>query len=97
MVILKSNKEELHRVFPLLASPAYLLEYTIDVNNGLFVEDVAFWFYVDTCEVNNSNDLLHTHARLWGVVSLHPLFSAYPLLGAYLLTTYTYKRMRLLI
>ena len=28
--------------------------------------------------------------------ALHPLFSAYPLLGAYLLTTYTYKLMRLL-
>ena len=64
MVILKPNKEELHRVFPLLASPTNLLEYTMGVNNGLFVEDVAFWLYVDTCEVNKSNDLLHTHARL---------------------------------
>ena len=31
--------------------------------------------------------------RAW--LSLHPLFSAYPLSGAYLLTTYTYKCMRL--
>ena len=48
-----------------------------------------------------SKDLPHTHAhapvhvlRAW--LSLHPLFSAYPLLGAYLLTTYTCKRIRLL-
>ena len=50
--------------------------------------------------MNASKDLLHTHARCvctcraW--LSLHPLFSAYPLLGTYLLTTYTYKRIRLL-
>ena len=47
-----------------------------------------------------SKDLLHTHARractcrVW--LSLHLLFSAYPLLGTYLLTTYTYKRIHLL-
>ena len=47
-----------------------------------------------------SKDLLQAHARrvctcrAW--LSLHPLFSAYPLLGAYLLTTYTYKRICLL-
>ena len=67
---------------------------------GLFEEDGVFWFYVDTCQVNASKDLLHTHARractcrAW--LSMDPLFSAYPLLGAYLLTTYTCKRMRLL-
>ena len=60
--------------------------------NGLFEEDR---FYVDTCQVNMSKDLLHTHAchactcRAW--LSLHPLFSAYRLLGTYLFTTYTYK------
>ena len=32
--------------------------------------------------------------RAW--LSLHPIFSAYPILGAHLLTTYTYKRMHLL-
>ena len=44
------------------------------------------------------NDILAhscpSQCRAW--LSLHPLFSAYPLLGAYLLTTCTYKRMRLL-
>ena len=50
--------------------------------------------------MNASKDLLHTRARrvctcrAW--LLLHPLFSAYSLLGAYLLTTYTYKRIRLL-
>ena len=67
-------------------------------NIGLFEEDRTFWFYVDTCQVNESNDLLaHSslpQCRAW--LSLHPLFSACLLLGAYLLTTYTYKRMRLL-
>ena len=32
--------------------------------------------------------------RVW--LSLHPIFSTYPLLGAYLLTIYTYKCMHLL-
>ena len=47
------------------------------------------------------NDLLHhitviklPGCRAW--LSLHPLFSGYPLLGAYLLTTCTYKHMHLL-
>ena len=77
------------------------IEYTMPaVFDGLFKEDRVFWLYVDTCQVNASKDLLHTHARrvctcrAW--LSLHPLFSAYSLLGAYLLTTYTYKRIRLL-
>ena len=63
------------------------------VNPGLLEVDGAFWFYVDTCQVNVSNNLLRTHAHL----SVgHGLCSAYPLLGAYLLTTYTYKCMCLL-
>ena len=45
-------------------SPIYLLEYTMAANDGLFKEDRAFWFYVDTCQVNASKDLLHTHAHL---------------------------------
>ena len=50
--------------------------------------------------MNDHDDILAhscpSQCRAW--LSLHPLFSAYPLLGAYLLTAYTYmyKRMRLL-
>ena len=42
-----------------------LLEYTMPAaSDGLFEEDRVFWFYVDTCQVNASKDLLHTHACL---------------------------------
>ena len=77
---------------------SHLLEYTMPTNHSLLEEDGVFWFYVNTHQVNASNDLLHhsaayysrqTACRVW--LSLHPLFNAYPLLGAYLLTTYTYK------
>ena len=33
-------------------SPTYLLENTMAANHGLFGEDVAFWLYIDTCQVN---------------------------------------------
>ena len=35
-------------------------------SHDLFEEDGAFWFYVDTCQVNACNDLLRTqsHAHL---------------------------------
>ena len=45
----------------------YLLEYTMAANHSLFKEGGAFWFFVDTCQVNVSKDLLHTHAYLWGI------------------------------
>ena len=57
----------------------------------------VFWFYVNTCQVNVSQDVLHIHACCFctcrACLSLHPLFSTYPLLGACLLTIYTYKHM----
>ena len=34
------------------------------MNHSPFKEDGAFWFYVNTCQVNVANDLLHTHACL---------------------------------
>ena len=65
-------------------------------SHGLFEEDGVFWFYADTCQVNTFKDLLTLMptCRVW--LSLHRLFSAHHLLGTYLLTTYTYMRMRLL-
>ena len=45
------------------SSPAYLLEYTMAASDGLFEEDGVFWFYVGTCQVNASKNLLHTHTR----------------------------------
>ena len=66
-------------------------KYTMAANSSLFKVDEAFWFYVDTCLVTGA---LMPVCRAW--LSLHPLFSAFPLLGAYLLATYTYKCMRLL-
>ena len=41
-----------------------LLKYTMPAaSDGLFEEDRVFRFYIDTCQVNVSKDLLHTHAR----------------------------------
>ena len=60
----------------------------------------CIWQKLASSQVNVSKDVLHFHAhrsytcRAW--LSLHPLFSTYPLLGACLLTIYTYKRIHLL-
>ena len=77
-----------------IQSPAYLLEYTMAVSDSLFEEDGVFRFCVDTCQLNMSKDLLYTHARRF--CTCRVWLSMHPLLSAYLLTTYTYKRIRLL-
>ena len=83
-------------------SSAYLFEYTMVVNHGLLDEDRVFWFLSIltrwTClTIYCVIALCITVMPACRVrLSLHLLISAYPLLGAYLLNTYTYKCMHFL-
>ena len=70
--------------------PCYLLEYTMSTNDSLF----NVYTSISPCGCA-CNDLLPTpiHARLQGVA----IICAYPLLGAHLFTTNTYKRMQIIL
>ena len=109
MVILNTKKEELHWLFLLVVNTksqatffaAYNWTQISPLNTQrlhCLKEDGAFWFYIDTCQMNTSK--LAIYCTLMptcrALLTLHSFFSAYALLGTYLLTAYIYKCMRLL-
>ena len=109
MVILKSRKEELHWFFPLLAntkSQAMHIFVVYDYRSSkispvrfvephiIFLNTQWLQITVSLSRMEPSDCALMPACRVW--LSLHLLLSTYPLLGTYLLTTYTYKCMHLL-
>ena len=90
-------------IFP-LQSPTYILESTMAVIHSL-MEDGVFWFYINTWQVNVSTLVIYCIIELH--IAVMPTckcgFNCTPYLayilyipGAYLLNTYTYKRVWLL-